>query len=103
MGELDRNHHQLLPGIGYRKQSWEAAKLPADVVICSMCDGAGVYEQTYTAGCGMGYYQADGRCGWCQGLGIRYATADSYRDPVLPASVLAQCLNLQRAPGDAGT
>jgi hypothetical protein len=93
---LDRNHHQLLPGIGYRRQSWDPAKLPEYVEICALCDGAGIYEQTYSAGCGMGYYRANGECEWCKGLGIRYARSDSYRDPVLPASVLAQCLNAQR-------
>lgn len=36
--------------------------------ICYTCGGTGMYEQTYTAGCGMGYYRSMGRCERCKGI-----------------------------------
>lgn len=41
------------------------------LVPCTMCGGEGEYEQTYTAGCGGGYFQMKGTCDWCAGAGIR--------------------------------
>ena len=38
---------------------------------CRMCDGEGEYKQTYTAGCGGGYFSMMGPCAWCSGAGIR--------------------------------
>lgn len=39
--------------------------------LCGMCDGAGEYRQTYTAGCGGGYYSSMGDCEYCGGTGLR--------------------------------
>lgn len=39
--------------------------LPEYIKICPLCDGAGEYRQTYTAGCGRGYYQSMGPCSMC--------------------------------------
>lgn len=41
------------------------------LVTCEMCAGNGEYEQTYTAGCGGGYFRMKGRCDYCAGTGIR--------------------------------
>ena len=52
--------------------------LPELVEVCPICNGAGEYRQTYTAGCGMGTYRALGPCDYCKhpskfmkGLGYR--------------------------------
>ena len=37
---------------------------------CTMCAGEGEYLQTYTAGCGGGYFSMKGRCDYCEGTGI---------------------------------
>lgn len=55
--------------------------------ICYFCDGAGAYEQTYTAGCGMGYYRSRGRCDHCAGTGLIQGSQPA------PASVRAQVIN----------
>jgi hypothetical protein len=49
------------------------AKFGSDfaATLCTVCDGEGKYEQTYTAGCGMGSYQSIGKCDWCDGHGLR--------------------------------
>jgi len=38
---------------------------------CRMCGGDGEYLQTYTAGCGGGYFSMKGRCDYCEATGIR--------------------------------
>ena len=38
---------------------------------CDMCGGDGAYNQTYTAGCGGGYFTMKGTCDHCAGAGIR--------------------------------
>ena len=38
---------------------------------CTMCAGEGEYLQTYTAGCGGGYFSMNGRCDYCEATGIR--------------------------------
>lgn len=66
--------------------------LPEYVKKCPMCDGAGQYEQTYNAGCGMGYFKSLGPCAMCgdgdpwRGVGYVYKATGK---PV-GASVLAQ-------------
>lgn len=37
---------------------------------CPSCDGNGRYRQTYTAGCGQGYFTMNGPCDRCQETGI---------------------------------
>lgn len=37
---------------------------------CYFCSGEGEYEQTYTVGCGGGYYRMKGGCDHCGGTGI---------------------------------
>lgn len=39
--------------------------LPEYVIDCPLCEGKGEYKQTYTAGCGGGYYQSMGPCEMC--------------------------------------
>lgn len=59
---------------------------------CWSCGGDGEYLQTYTAGCGGGYFSMKGTCGYCNGTGI--LTKD--RKPV-PTSVINQ-IEMRKAP-----
>jgi len=72
------------------------ATLPDDFAasVCFMCQGQGQYEQTYTAGCGGGYYKATGPCDCCGSTGLRQG--DGYSSPA-PVSVIEQVLNAGRA------
>lgn len=54
--------------------------------VCSTCKGRGSYEQTYTAGCGGGYYRSQGGCDYCDGTGLIQGTKPA------PASVRNQVL-----------
>lgn len=38
---------------------------------CRMCGGEGSYSQTYTVGCGGGYFSMKGPCSHCSETGIR--------------------------------
>lgn len=38
---------------------------------CRMCGGDGAYNQTYTVGCGGGYFTMKDSCDYCDGTGIR--------------------------------
>lgn len=38
---------------------------------CQFCAGEGRYNQTYTAGCGQGYFTMKGPCDYCAETGIR--------------------------------
>jgi|GEM_PF-3991528 len=38
---------------------------------CRMCGGEGRYDQTYTVGCGGGYFTMKGECSYCGETGIR--------------------------------
>lgn len=68
------------------------SNLPDYVEKCSWCNGTGQYEQTYTAGCGMGYFRSLGPCERCgkgdswKGVGYVYKATGQ---PV-GASVVAQ-------------
>jgi DnaJ-class molecular chaperone len=60
-----------------------------NAVLCEVCKGMGRYEQTYTAGCGMGSYQTMGPCTWCNKTGLtqgKNAASDSVVNQVLQAS-----------------
>lgn len=47
-------------------------QIPEYISRCGLCDGAGEYDQSYTAGCGMGRYHTLGPCHHCGGsYGIR--------------------------------
>ena len=59
--------------------------------ICAACNGEGRYEQTYTAGCGRGYYTTMGGCDYCDGTGLRQGGEPA------PASVREQVLVAGRA------
>lgn len=65
------------------------AKLPYNFVaeICDTCKGRGEYEQTFTAGCGGGYYHSHSGCDYCDGTGLLQNHKPA------PASVRAQVLN----------
>lgn len=74
------------------KEALLRTKLPTYVEVCGICDGKGEYEQTYTAGCGGGYYRSSGPCWKCgkgepwKGVGYVYKATG---EPV-PQSVLNQ-------------
>ena len=38
--------------------------------LCPLCEGEGATLQTYTAGCGRGYYKARGPCELCKGASL---------------------------------
>lgn len=59
--------------------------------LCGVCDGAGEYEQLWTAGCGMGYYRAMGDCDHCGGTGLMLGNARA------PASVICQVVEAGKA------
>ncbi len=59
--------------------------------VCGMCAGRGQYEQTYTAGCGGGYYRSMGDCDECKGYGLVVGRKDAPRsvyDQVMRAGAL---------------
>lgn len=67
------------------------AKMPAGFMadICPSCDGEGQRMDTYTAGCGGGYYRAMGGCDYCDGTGLLQAykpAPKSVREQVLTAA-----------------
>jgi len=60
-------------------------ELPDDVEVCPICRGKGLYMQTYTAGCGGGYFRMEGPCDYCRsswqfGAGLGYIMKN--RNPV---------------------
>jgi hypothetical protein len=59
--------------------------------ICPICSGKTEYEQTYTAGCGGGYFKSMGRCDYCDGLGMMQG------DKAAPPSVVFQVINAGKA------
>lgn len=72
------------------------ARMPANFVarLCGVCSGAGVYKQTYTAGCGLGYYQSEGQCDNCDGYGLMVG------DKPAPISVVNQVIEAAKnTPG----
>lgn len=54
--------------------------------VCYFCSGEGAYEQTYTIGCGAGYYRSLGRCDHCEGEGLVIGNRAA------PRSVIAQVM-----------
>ncbi len=60
--------------------------LPEYVEKCYLCSGEGECEQTYTAGCGGGYYRMKGPCVHCKGIGLKYKVNNGD----VPFSVLNQ-------------
>lgn len=63
-------------------------RLPYNFVarVCPSCEGEGRRDQTYTAGCGGGYFSMKGGCDWCDGTGLLQGTKAA------PASVRNQVL-----------
>lgn len=59
--------------------------------LCWSCHGQCEYEDTYTHGCGKGYYRAFGPCEYCGETGLQQG------DRPAPKSILAQVL---KAAGD---
>lgn len=58
--------------------------LPEYVTPCPLCGGEGQRLQTYTAGCGGGYYKSMGRCDLCEGWRYVFkATAQKVGESVL--------------------
>lgn len=72
-------------------QSIPEDRLPEYLRRCGVCDGDGCYDQTFTAGCGMGSYKMVADCDYCHGAGIVYECGDP-----LTASVIAQLLTSVR-------
>jgi DnaJ-class molecular chaperone len=70
------------------------AALPRGFVaeICWACHGRGEREQTFTAGCGGGYYKIHAGCDYCDGTGLLQG------DKPAPASVREQVLNARPEP-----
>lgn len=64
--------------------------LPEYVTVCPMCKGEGEYPQTYTAGCGGGYYKTLGKCDYCDGMRYRYKGSFREGGGPVTSSVLAQ-------------
>lgn len=54
--------------------------------VCGVCAGEGRCVQTFTAGCGGGYFQTNAGCDWCDGTGLLQG------DRPAPASVRAQVI-----------
>lgn len=72
--------YQLLPGLGWKPLNWNADLLPSHLRTCYWCGGHGVREDTYTAGCGGGYYRAKGKCDHCDGIGVIF----NHDNPFVP-------------------
>lgn len=72
--------------------------LPEYIRACDMCHGTGEYEQTYTAGCGGGYYRSMGPCEYCmeegrysyKGVGYVYINDRRWRHRGVSQSVMTQ-------------
>lgn len=86
--------------IAYGREKEHAAELRAGMQrvqpgflaqICGVCQGEGQYEQTYTAGCGGGYFRSMGGCDHCDGTGMRQGNSPA------PRSVVDQVVNAGRA------
>lgn len=60
----------ILPKRGWDPMDWSDIKLPPHIAFCARCGGKGQYEQTYTVGCGGGYYRSMGSCSSCDGTGL---------------------------------
>lgn len=86
-----RSYHSLGLDLMYDKRDWTPEDLPEYVTLCNWCGGQGRYEQTYTAGCGMGHYRSSGQCGSCNGMGLNYAHGDE-----VPVSTIRQILNARK-------
>lgn len=63
-------------------------------VLCEVCNGHGQYEQTYTAGCGGGYFRMKGACNCCEETGLLQNGRPA------PISVIHQVLNAGTAAKD---
>lgn len=75
--------------------------LPEYVIVCPVCDGKGETTQTYTAGCGQGYYKSKGPCELC-GKGEHYkGSGYVYRASLegVPKSVVEQIERAKAAQG----
>ena len=66
--------------------------LPTNVEPCHGCGGEGRREQTYTVGCGGGYYRSKGRCDYCDGW--RYVYKDTGKH--VSESVLSQISSMNK-------
>lgn len=94
--------NQLISMFRSREEGQQhAAKLKAGLAalgddfvahICGWCNGEGSYEQTYTAGCGGGYYRSYGGCDWCKGAGLVIKGAH-FPEAAAPESVVNQVVN----------
>jgi hypothetical protein len=87
--------------IAYGREAEHAAELkrgleclPVDFLasLCWSCGGEGRREQTFTAGCGGGYFRSNSGCGYCDGTGLLQGekpAPDSVRNQVLIAGAAA--------------
>jgi hypothetical protein len=82
--------------VAYGEEKQHAANLHAGLMmlgpdfnasICHLCNGEAQFEQTYTAGCGGGYYKSMGPCYRCERMGLL-----QYDKPASP-SVVAQVVH----------
>lgn len=78
-------------------------ELPEKVEKCPICKGFGHYNQTYNAGCGMGFYRSSGPCDYCYhpklymcGSGFVYKNSN-FKEKSIPESVLVQIYEANKA------
>lgn len=72
--------------------------IPEYLRTCPVCAGVGEHTQTFTYGCGAGYYRALGVCEYCRGIGLTYK--GTWGQPA-PPSVLEQIKETVRRIGEA--
>lgn len=72
--------------------------LPEYVSTCFWCDGTGETIQTYTSGCGGGYYRSPGPCDVCGKGEMYYGVGFLYRGTTnpIPESVLNQIMEMNK-------
>jgi DnaJ-class molecular chaperone len=59
--------------------------------ICGICKGEGQHGQTYTVGCGGGYFRMRGDCEYCDGQGLTQYYRPAPRSVVNQVLVAAEC------------
>ena len=92
---MARRHHPQPFFIPFGQEAAHAAalklglsRLRPDYIaeVCGICNGRGEYDQSYTAGCGGGYYRSSGPCDYCERTGL------TQRNRPAPGSVVNQVL-----------
>jgi hypothetical protein len=58
--------------------------------LCPICEGLGNYRQSYTAGCGGGYYRSTGPCDYCGKTGLLQGGKPAAESVVIQVLVAAE-------------